>query len=201
MAEGVQYGYQDQLCVPLVEAVSKNQDILTVYSQYLSSVWTSQLGNNAAGYATAYQQNFTNGSGDRLWWYQTCSELAYFQNAPAQGSIRSHYVNMTYHRSHCEQVFGEPVWPDTEAVNKYYGGDHIAATNVFFASGSQDPWKRAGVLVALSDSEPAQTVNCHNCAHCVDMRGCPGNCADGSVSLDNVRKNVLQYVDKWLTAC
>jgi hypothetical protein len=28
-------------------------------------------------------------SGDRQWWYQVCTEVAYFQVAPSQNSIRS----------------------------------------------------------------------------------------------------------------
>jgi hypothetical protein len=39
-------------------------------------------------------------------WFQTCTEFGYFQNAPAEGAIRSQFVNMTYHRTHCENVFG-----------------------------------------------------------------------------------------------
>ena len=31
--------------------------------------------------------------GERQWWYQVCTEVAYFQVAPAKGSIRSPGVN------------------------------------------------------------------------------------------------------------
>lgn len=145
----------------------------------------------------------------RQWWFQTCTELGYFQNAPAHGSIRSYIVNMTYHRNHCKAVFGrvlkgisaqspnlfncrnfiwfylQDLWPDTNATNAYYGGNHIAATKVFFANGSQDPWKHAsifslrnswhlskiGVMTSLSATEPALVITCHNCGHGVDVRG------------------------------
>lgn len=32
-------------------------------------------------------------SSDRLWWYQVCTEVAYFQVAPANDSIRSSKVD------------------------------------------------------------------------------------------------------------
>lgn len=35
----------------------------------------------------------TDGSSDRLWWFQVCTEVAYFQVAPANDSIRSSKVD------------------------------------------------------------------------------------------------------------
>jgi hypothetical protein len=55
------------------------------------------------------------------------------------------------------------LWPDTEATNEYYGGINIQATNVFFANGSQDPWKRASVSVPPNSFEPALGTNLNQC--------------------------------------
>ena len=46
-------------------------------------------------------------SAGRAWWWQKCSELAYFQTAPPNFSLRSQYVNLTWHRRFCEELFGE----------------------------------------------------------------------------------------------
>lgn len=35
----------------------------------------------------------TNGSSDRLWWFQVCTEVAYFQVAPANDSVRSSKID------------------------------------------------------------------------------------------------------------
>lgn len=35
----------------------------------------------------------TDSSSDRLWWFQVCTEVAYFQVAPANDSIRSSKVD------------------------------------------------------------------------------------------------------------
>jgi hypothetical protein len=89
--------------------------------------------------STAYQQDTSVGEdkADRQWWYQKCTEFAYFQIAPKVGSIRSQIVNLEYHRVRCAAVFGQPLWPNTNATNEYYGGANINATKVFFANGSQ----------------------------------------------------------------
>lgn len=200
MAEGVQYGYQDQLCLPLVNAVKNKGDLLKTYAAYTVNVWSANLGGTPAEYSTAWQQDTVSqeGKADRQWWYQTCTEFGYFQNAPAKGSIRSaKYVNMDYHRTHCKNVFGTALWPDTDATNKYYGGDKTPATKVFFVNGSQDPWQRASVAGTLAPTEPARMIKCHNCGHCSDLGGCPGGC-DTPNNWQQVRDEIVQTVGTWL---
>jgi len=199
MAEGVQYGFQDYECLPLLTALARNQSLLPVYANYTLHVWGMFLG-TPDEYGTAYQQDTSvqEDRADRQWWYQTCTELGYFQNAPAQGSIRSRFVNMTYHKTHCANVFGMPLWPNTNATNEYYGGNNTAATNVYFNNGSQDPWQRASVRSALSPSEPAGFISCHNCGHCVDLGGCPYGCDDNNNSLQAGRARIISYVAQWV---
>jgi len=199
MAEAVQYGLQDQLCNPLVDAVSRNQNVVAAYANYTNNVWSGFLG-FPNEYGTSFQQNITvdEDKADRQWWYQTCVEFGYFQNAPVQGSIRSRFVNATYHRNHCAALFGQPLWPNTNMTNLYYGGNNTAGSRIFFANGSQDPWQRASVLSPLSDSEPAYTITCHNCGHCVDLGGCPYGCANPK-ELDIARELIASYVKLWLS--
>eukprot|EP01113_Clastostelium_recurvatum_P030117 TRINITY_DN3649_c0_g1_i1.p1 TRINITY_DN3649_c0_g1~~TRINITY_DN3649_c0_g1_i1.p1 ORF type:complete len:489 (+),score=142.89 TRINITY_DN3649_c0_g1_i1:46-1467(+) len=198
MAEGVQYGFQDQLCNPLVAAVVANASLLPVYANYTQNVWTSSGLGVPAEYATAWQQNITidSSKADRQWWFQTCTEFGYFQNAPSVGAIRSARVNMTYHRTHCANVFGAPLWPDTESTNEYYGGNHTEATKVIFVNGSQDPWQKASIVTSVSSLEPAIMITCNDCGHCVDLRGCPepgAKCADQG-AVDEARLAISQFV-------
>jgi hypothetical protein len=86
-------------------AKSLNHSLVEAYANYVTNFWMSIFG-PASQYSTQVQQKIQPSDGSRQWWYQTCSELAYFQNAPAVGSIRSKFVNMTYHRNHCKNVFG-----------------------------------------------------------------------------------------------
>jgi len=198
MAEGVQYGYQDELCLPLLYAQSVNQSLIDAYANYTQNTWSRYLG-IPDEYATSWQQNTTvdPSKADRQWWFQTCTEFGYFQNAPSVGSIRSQRVNMTYHRTHCQALFGVPLWPDTTATNEYYGSNHTAATRVVFVNGSQDPWQKASVLNDLSISEPALMVTCHNCGHCVDLRECPGGCQNPN-AVNQVRAEVAWFVGQCL---
>lgn len=44
-------------------------------------------------------------SSDRLWWFQVCTEVAYFQVAPANDSIRSQLINTEYMLHYHHQTF------------------------------------------------------------------------------------------------
>ncbi|KAF2570294.1 hypothetical protein F2Q70_00003503 [Brassica cretica] len=98
-----QYGNPDKLCVPMVEAKKSGGDLVHL----LDTAITTE-------------------SADRLWWFQVCTEVAYFQVAPANDSIRSHQVNTEYHLDLCKSLFGKGVYPEVDATNLYYGGDRIA---------------------------------------------------------------------------
>ena len=41
----------------------------------------------------------------RTWLYQTCSELGWFQVAPAENPMRSANLTLGYFRAHCAEVF------------------------------------------------------------------------------------------------
>lgn len=40
-----------------------------------------------------FQYHLKSVTGDRLWWFQVCTEVAYFQVAPANDSIRSSKID------------------------------------------------------------------------------------------------------------
>lgn len=66
-----------------------------------------------------------------------------------------------------------------------------------YFQGSQDPWQGAGINHGLSPTQPEWTIVCHNCGHCVDLRGCPGGCADPE-ALQAARDYIYGLVKMWL---
>ncbi|KAF6136436.1 hypothetical protein GIB67_028655 [Kingdonia uniflora] len=86
-----QYGNPDALCSPLVEAKKSGKNLLDAYASYVKD-------NYQEGIQTYDQQHLkktdlSEGSGGRLWWFQVCTEVAYFQIAPSNDSIRSSKVD------------------------------------------------------------------------------------------------------------
>lgn len=169
-----QYGNPDLLCGPLVAASMPGQDLLEGYSEYVNGYYLEVFGASIDTYDQEHLKNTTAGpqSGDRQWWYQVCTEFAFFQVAPANNSIRSHLVNTKYHLDLCKNVFGEGMYPEVNITNLCYGGAGIAGSRIFFTNGSQDPWRHASKQTSAL-GEPSWLITCHNCGHGSDLRGCP----------------------------
>lgn len=66
----------------------------------------------------------------RSWRYQTCSQVSYFNTAPASGSLRSPTVNLQYHLDQCAAVFGHKMFPSSHEFNHKYGADFPHAEKV-----------------------------------------------------------------------
>eukprot|EP00252_Welwitschia_mirabilis_P017966 TRINITY_DN40099_c0_g1_i1.p1 TRINITY_DN40099_c0_g1~~TRINITY_DN40099_c0_g1_i1.p1 ORF type:complete len:490 (+),score=73.40 TRINITY_DN40099_c0_g1_i1:106-1575(+) len=213
-AQAFQYGNPDILCTPLVEANTQGKDLLHVYAEYVKGYFLGTFGVAIEAYDQEAMKNITadpssDVQGSRLWWYQVCTEFAYFQVAPKNDSVRSSRVNEKYHLDLCENVFGTNLIPEVDATNLYYGGTQIAGSKIIFTNGSQDPWRHASKQKS-SKNMPSYLVTCHNCGHGVDLRGCPqsplNNEGDASkctspAAVNKVREQILQHMDLWLSEC
>ncbi|KAG6518810.1 hypothetical protein ZIOFF_022291 [Zingiber officinale] len=187
------------------------------YAEYVKDYYIGKFGSLIETYDQQYLKNTTPGenSADRLWWFQVCTEVAYFQVAPKNDTVRSPNIDTRYHLDLCKNVFGEGVYPDVEITNIYYGGTRIAGfylklgSKIVFTNGSQDPWRHASKQKSSEDL-PSYLIKCHNCGHGSDFRGCPqsplnieGN-ADKCTSpeaVQKVRQQIIQNIDLWLSEC
>ncbi|KAL0686763.1 hypothetical protein Bca4012_086440 [Brassica carinata] len=186
-----QYGNPDKLCVPMVDAKKSGGDLVEAYAKYVREYCFGVFGLSAKTYSRKHLLDtaITPESADRLWWFQVCTEVAYFQVAPANDSIRSHQVNTEYHLDLCKTLFGKGVYPEVDATNLYYGGDRIAV---------------------LDDTVPSYIITCHNCGHGSDLRGCPQspliiegdskNCSSPD-AVNKVRQHIIEHMDLWLSEC
>ena len=131
----------------------------------------------------------------RSWWWQKCHELAYFQNAPATGSLRLPLVNASYHRQRCAYMFANGVYPDTAATNAKYGGVDTPGDKVFFSDFSDDPWQKASVMTSRPPGMPFNLVHCDGCGHCKDL-GAPQKTDPAPLIAE--RANFEKYLNQWL---
>ncbi|KAF3500831.1 hypothetical protein F2Q69_00040542 [Brassica cretica] len=206
-----QYGNSDKLCVPLVKAKKNGSDLVETYSKYVRDHCMKVWGLHVRPYNRKHLRNtvVTADSTYRIWWFQVCTELAYFQVAPANNSVRSQQINTEYHLDLCKSLFGKGTYPDVDATNLYYGGHKIAATKIIFTNGSQDPWRHASKQTS-SPELPSYIMDCHNCGHGTDLRGCPqspmviegksNNCSSPDV-VNKVRQQMVEHIDLWLSEC
>ncbi|KAM3238819.1 putative serine protease EDA2 [Capsicum annuum] len=206
-----QYGSPDKLCIPVVEAKKSGEDIVNAYATYVKEYYIKTFGVSVKTYDQENLKNtVVNGdTSDRLWWFQVCTEVAYFQVAPMNDSIRSSKVDTRYHLDLCRNVFGTGIYPDIDATNLYYGGTKIAGSKIVFTNGSQDPWRHASKQTS-SPELPSYITSCHNCGHGADLRGCPQsplvpegdakNCSSPD-AIRKVREKIVEHIDLWLSQC
>ncbi|KAJ8558332.1 hypothetical protein K7X08_005098 [Anisodus acutangulus] len=162
------------LCNPLLEAKKSGENLVNAYATYVKEYYVKTFGVSVKTYD---QENLkstaVNGdTSDRLWWFQVCTEVAYFQVTPLNDSIRSSKVDTRYHLDLCRNVVGAGIYPEVDATNLYYGGTKIVGSKIIFTNGSQDPWRHASKQTS-SPEMPSYIITCHNCGHGTDMRGCP----------------------------
>ncbi|KAL5752532.1 hypothetical protein ACOSP7_022726 [Xanthoceras sorbifolium] len=206
-----QYGNPDKLCGPLVDAKNAGEDLVDAYAKYVKEYYLGSFGVSVQTYNQKHLKDtaLSDQSGDRLWWFQVCTEVAYFQVAPSNDSIRSSKVDARYHLDLCKNVFGEGIYPDVDMTNIYYGGTKIAGSKIIFTNGSQDPWRHASKQTSSPDM-PSYLITCHNCGHGTDMRGCPqaplnpegdaSNCSSPD-AVHKVRQQMIENIDLWLSEC
>lgn len=66
--------------------------IQEAYAKYVKEYYIDYIGADVETYDQQHLKKAINSS-DRLWWFQVCTEVAYFQVAPANDSIRSSKVD------------------------------------------------------------------------------------------------------------
>ncbi|KAJ1294860.1 hypothetical protein BS78_01G178800 [Paspalum vaginatum] len=209
-AEAFQYGNPDAVCSPLVHAKKNGKNLVEAYAQFVKDFYIKEMETPPSSYDQEYLKETTpDDSSSRLWWFQVCSEVAYFQVAPKTDSVRSARINTKYHLDLCRNVYGEGVYPDVFMTNLYYGGTKIAASKIVFTNGSQDPWRHASKQKS-SKGMPSYLMKCYNCGHGTDLRGCPqspfriegdsSNCSSPT-AVNTVRERIAKHMDLWLSQC
>lgn len=193
MAMAVQYGNKANMCDVIVPAFIAGEDMITVFANFTNSFWGDSFGSDCF-YDSICLQNDT--SFARSWRWQKCYELAYFQIAPEQNSIRS--TDLTYNvlLHQCEVIFGESMKPATNRINNQYGGAvPVGGSNIVFTDFSDDPWQQASVLTNISNTEPFLFAKCDGCGHCADIYT-PTN--SDPANLQQLRTQLKTIISGWL---
>ncbi|KAF4322659.1 hypothetical protein JM18_003251 [Phytophthora kernoviae] len=197
-AMAVQYGHKDVVCDHMVSAFERNDSLIESFANFTIDMYGSSFGSECFYDTKCLEQDSARWGDGRSWRWQKCSQLAYFQVAPEEKSLRAAIVDLDYHEKQCRTVFGDVVHPakGVEEITELYGGDHPTGHNIFFSNGGDDPWQRASVLHTLSDDQIANLAKCDLCGHCGDLR------ADPNVPepLKKQREEILKYLAKWMGA-
>lgn len=193
-----QYGKKSALCDAIMAAPEHADDktLTQTFADFSIDYW-------GAGFCSAGFYN-TKALADparwdvnsRSWRFQTCYQVAWFNTAPAQGSIRSARVDLDYHLKQCEEIFGYKMEPAVEPLIKKFGGDQPNPVhNVFYSDFSDDPWRTASVQYPVAVDQPYHLAMCNDCGHCADFHA---PAASDPPQLTEGREEFAKFVKKWL---
>ncbi|KAJ1978632.1 hypothetical protein H4R34_003134 [Dimargaris verticillata] len=149
-------------------------------------------------------KNYTLEQSGRSWFYQTCTEFAYWQTAPRSPmlSMRSKYVDLDYNAGPCRAFFGShlemPV--PVDRLNERYGADSIDVDRVFYVNGEFDPWRRLSVSSPVAPPRQDSLKNKYRviprASHCYDLRA-PDEETDWP-ELVTIRAEIVATFQQWL---
>lgn len=137
----------------------------------------------------------------RPWFYQTCTEYGYQQNANSDRSksTRSIHLNTKYQHVVCHQLFRLSKPAKIEYMNNTYywpliNGD---ASNIYFTNGENDPWSTLSLTAANGNTQNANLAyhTIEGASHCVDMEAADKK---DSKSLNQARKATQRLLAQWL---
>ncbi|RUR12721.1 S28 family serine protease [Legionella sp. km772] len=200
-AAAVQYGMKTEFCRFLAQSASPLEGYAAFAKQLYQRMNVNAVEMTAQGALSENPADYHNGAGMRQWFYQSCTEYGYWQNAnhdPAQAS-RSSLINLTYHRQICERLFALHEPAPTASLNAkfYYPLMDNTVSNIYFTNGEHDPWS------SLSLTEQNGNANNPNftyylikgAAHCDDLHS-PN--AQDSLALKAARRQMGDLLIKWL---
>lgn len=200
-AAAIQYGMRDEFC----NALAKKSDPLMAYADFAKTLY-QRMGVNAVeltaqGAMSEDPAAYNKGIGMRQWYYQSCKEYGYWQNAhpdPSQSS-RSAQINLAYHQNVCQRLFGLTSPTDTATLNNtlYYPLMDELVSRIYFTNGENDPWSTLSLAEkngnAMNSNLSYQLIK--GAAHCDDLHTPDSH---DSKALKQSRKIMLSLLDQWL---
>ncbi|CAL6017754.1 Serine_peptidase [Hexamita inflata] len=187
-----QYGDWAKLCPKLISAYKLSQNVTPIFAEYMKNNFKFD------SYDREYLKNSPRDGHQRQWWYQTCTEVAYFQPAPLINNIRSQKVTTQWHLDICKYAFDLELNDPTERTNQYYGVKEVYGPDTIFTNFWQDIWHIIGVIKQSQNQPNVEYIHCRDCAHCVDLHTIKES---DPTELKQLRQNVIDFIsnrfDNW----
>lgn len=200
-AAAIQYGMRDDFCSNLSEHPTPLEGYARFAKKLYKDMNVSAVEMTAQGAMSDNPKDYQDGLGMRQWYYQSCMEYGYWQNAhpnPALSS-RSSLINLDYHYKVCQRLFGLTQPAQTAELNHtfYFPLMNILASNIYFTNGENDPWSTLSLSEKNGNAiNPRLTYQLiQGAAHCDDLHRPSSTDSD---SLKAARKTMESLLADWL---
>lgn len=200
--EAIQYGYRDSFCSELLATSDRLQGFANGSTEILSYLGMDGISFTAEGALSTKTSEYSSGVGVRQWFWQTCTEYAYFYTANSNPdlSTRSPLINLDYFMNECNLMFGIKNVVDVKKLNQKYYDElrdlkrNPQASNIFFTNGSTDPWQYLSISKERGNNENPlmDYMTIENAAHCDDLH------ISSNSKIIQAQKHFESLVNKWI---
>ncbi len=174
-AAAVQYGMRDAFCTSLSASPTPLQGYAEFAKKLYKDMHVNAVEMTAQGAMSENPHDYKEGLGMRQWYYQSCKEYGYWQNAHPNSALstRSSLINLDYHHRVCQRLFGLTQSANTSELNNtlYFPLMDILASNIYFTNGENDPWSTLSLAEkngnAINSKLTYQLIQ--GAAHCDDL--------------------------------
>ncbi|XP_076137972.1 thymus-specific serine protease [Alosa pseudoharengus] len=138
------------------------------------------------------------GSSERQWYYQMCTEFGFFQTCEDAYCPFSRMLTLRSATELCTEVFDIPQdrLPGHVAfTNLYYGGKDPENGRVLYVNGEIDPWHELSVTSNGTWKNRGRAIFIKGASHCADMQE---EDKSDSASLREAREGIESHVAMWL---
>lgn len=200
-AAAVQYGMRDAFCTSLSTEVTPLEGYANFAKKLYKDMHVNAVDMTPQGAMSEYSNDYQSGLGMRQWYYQSCKEYGYWQNANPNPNLstRSSLINLDYHHNVCQRLFSLTQPANTTELNNtyYFPLMDILTANIYFTNGENDPWSTLSLAEKNGNADNPK-LSYHliqGGAHCDDLRS-PSS--TDSNSLNDARKKAEILLAKWL---
>jgi pimeloyl-ACP methyl ester carboxylesterase len=200
-AEAIQYGKRDKFCNLLENSPTAIEGYASYAKELFEELETDAVGFTPQGWMSESPKDYDSDIGVRQWYYQSCTEYGYWQNAnpSSDKSARSSLINLDYHHEVCKRLFNIETPANVDLINKsfYYPLLDESVSNIYFTNGDQDPWSVLSLIDANSNTNNANLSYylIEGASHCVDLSE-PKKSDTKSLSL--ARAKMERLLREWL---
>lgn len=168
-AAAIQYGMRDQFCNYMDQGI----DGYARATEMVSKTFGNLV--NLSAQAAESTDLAVGAIGMRQWFYQSCTQYGYWQNAWGDSALsaRSKKINAQYHSEICERLFGIKVPANVEKTNEdfYQPLLDTSTSRILFTNGDEDPWINLSVAPDNNNISNPNTKYfvIRDAAHCDDL--------------------------------
>ena len=165
----LQFGMRDKFCQNLRE---RGVDGYAAVKTEVDKIQDLSLYSAEAAEKTELSR-FTGSVAMRQWFYQSCTEYGFWQNASTDNNlrVRSTQINPEYHDRLCQRLFQMSAASEIDHIfnTRYLPLLDSSTSKIFYTNGTNDPWRPTQLIPNLTTNPQTPMLTIEGASHCENL--------------------------------